>query len=211
MSPHFSYWYFLPAAIDRSSSSTPIFRKTFETSSEQYVMGKKVVWFQPGRWDQKAPRWSNMSFYLTVSRRWPLQPPLHQSSHSSHQYKCKSYNLVRPCGLWLSSRLSVQNDAVKGHGLIKFGRLPRREQRAWGDELTRLYTVKSNNNAGAFLRCSELGRLQWGAAVWCVKSLTVRLPRTRQLYDLLSFDSVFICNENVIYFTSHLISSMIIF
>ncbi len=137
--------YRLVIAIDPSLHKNlwDFIRTTCETE-------KKLSAFSLAREKKKAPRWSNMSFYLTVSRSRPRQPPLHQSSHSSRQYKCKSYNLERLCGLWLRSRLSVQNQAVKGHRLIKFGRLPRLEQGAEGDELTRLCTVKSNNIARPF-------------------------------------------------------------
>lgn len=64
---------------------------------------KELSGFQRGGGDQTAPRGSNMSFYLTGSKLQLLRTPLHQSSHPSHQYECKSCNLVRLCGLWLSS------------------------------------------------------------------------------------------------------------
>lgn len=117
--------------------------------------------------------------------------PININANHTICYCCVDYDLAIGC---------LQIDAVKGHQLIKFGWSPRLVHGVEGDELIRLYTVKSNSIAD--LRYAELGLLYLAAAVWCFKSFSERWTCPGYPCDLLSFDAMFMPTGNFIYFPS---------
>lgn len=171
MSLYVLCWYRLPAAADWSSTLTSVYTVTSGTLIRT-ACETEIICFELARETKRplddtvchlsAPVQTAAAATANASITSHSQPININANHTIW-YCCVDYDFAIDC---------LQNDAEKGHQLIKFGWSPRPVHRVEGDELILLYTVKSNSIAD--LRYAELGLLYLAAAVWCFKSFSER-------------------------------------